>query len=91
MKQSTLDAILDEIRRAEEKWPGWPDDVIHGAAIVAEEAGEVVKAALDCTYLPKGYTPKQLAAVHHRRVKHLRVELAQTAGVCIRMLEEMDK
>jgi len=42
--------MLDELRSAEQKFPGWPDDIVHASAIVAEEAGELVKAALDRHY-----------------------------------------
>ena len=42
--------ILREIERAEEKWPGFPTDPVHAAAVVAEEAGELVQAALRATY-----------------------------------------
>jgi hypothetical protein len=47
------EAMLDvwvELAAAREKHPRWPVDVIHQAAVLAEEAGEVVKAALDMTY-----------------------------------------
>ena len=39
--------FLEELLAAEEKFPGWPEDVIHAAAIVAEERGELLKAAID--------------------------------------------
>lgn len=42
--------ILKELNRAKKKWPGWPDDTIHAAAVLSEESGEVVKACLDYTY-----------------------------------------
>jgi hypothetical protein len=49
-----LDQIFDEIKaeyeRAEEKFPIWPDDPIHAAAIVGEESGELLQAALQCEY-----------------------------------------
>jgi len=41
---------LAELKKAEEKHPNWPSDPIHAAAIVAEEAGELVQASLDTTY-----------------------------------------
>jgi hypothetical protein len=37
--------ILDELGRAEKKFPLWPIDCVEAAAIVSEEAGELVKAA----------------------------------------------
>jgi len=42
--------VIDEIHRAEKKFPWWPKDVVHAAAIVAEEAGELQKAALQFNY-----------------------------------------
>ena len=35
-----------ELERAREKFPSWPRDMIHAAAIVAEEAGELLRASL---------------------------------------------
>jgi hypothetical protein len=48
--EEAIETVLIELRRAEEKFPGWPDDVVHAAAIVAEESGELVQAALDYYY-----------------------------------------
>lgn len=45
-----VDAILNEIERAEAKFPGWPSDMVHAAAIVGEESGELTRAALKWTY-----------------------------------------
>jgi hypothetical protein len=42
--------ILKELNRAKKKFPGWPDDSIHAAAVLNEESGEVIKACLDYTY-----------------------------------------
>ena len=48
--------ILNELQRAEKKFPGFPTDPIHAAAIVVEEAGELQRAALQVTY-EKGSWP----------------------------------
>ena len=48
--EEAFELILKELGKAEAKFPGWPDDVVHGAAILAEEAGETVQAALDYFY-----------------------------------------
>lgn len=60
--------MVAEYERACELWPGWPSDPIHAAAIVAEESGELVQAALDMTYGTKTPgTPSERAleeAVH---------------------------
>lgn len=45
-----MQPILDELARAEQKFPKWPTDPVHAAAVVAEEAGELVQAALQHTY-----------------------------------------
>ena len=50
----TLDEALRfvklEMEEAERVWPVWPQDVIHQAAIVGEEAGELIEAAVSLTY-----------------------------------------
>jgi hypothetical protein len=48
--ESIIGAIFGELQKAEEKFPGWPDDVVHGAGILVEEAGETMQAALDLYY-----------------------------------------
>ena len=47
---ATIRDIADELCRAIKKWPGWPTDPIHAAAIVSEESGELVRAANRFTY-----------------------------------------
>lgn len=42
--------FLEEVNKAYDKFPTWPIDPIHRAAIVAEESGELVKAALEFKY-----------------------------------------
>ena len=71
--ESVIDALFAELRKAEAKFPGWPDDVVHGAAIMAEETGEAVKAALDLYY---GRGSRE----------QLWKETAQTGAMAIRLL-----
>jgi len=42
--------IINELRRAEAIHPGWPEDKIHAMALVCEEAGEALQAAVDTVY-----------------------------------------
>lgn len=42
--------ILLEVSRAVKKHPQFPEDLIHGAAIVGEEAGELLRACLLLKY-----------------------------------------
>ena len=46
----TTDLIYHEIELAEDKFPGWPQDIMHGVGILVEEVGELVKACLDFYY-----------------------------------------
>lgn len=42
-----LAQIFSEVERAEKLHPDWPTNPIHQAAIVAEEAGELLQASLN--------------------------------------------
>lgn len=67
-------AISDELAKAQEKHPQWPDDIIHAAAIVNEEAGELTRAALQFTY-------------QEGRIEEVQKEAIQTAVTAIRLLK----
>jgi len=41
-----LSLILNEVMAAEQKHPTWPEDELRQAAVVAEEAGELLQAQL---------------------------------------------
>ena len=56
--------IIAELERAERKFPGWPTDPIHAAAVVVEEAGELQQAALQFTYEGGGFDAMYKEAVH---------------------------
>lgn len=76
-KMNVTDLIFSELRKAEKKHPGWPDDVIHAVAIMVEEAGEAMQAALDVHY-------------RGRDIEDLRIELAQTGAMAIRALIHLE-
>lgn len=73
-----LESFLQELERAEAKHPAYPPDPIHAAAILAEEAGEVVKAALQFTY--EGGT-----------LVDMEKEAIQTGAMAIRFLKNLHR
>lgn len=74
IQETVMTKIFKELRDAEMKHPGFPEDILHGACILAEEAGEVVKAANDLYY---GRAVTQVK---------LRKELAHVGAMSIRFL-----
>lgn len=58
-----FDEFLREFERAERKFPTFPKDIIHAAAIVSEEAGELVRAANQVTYEKGHYVDVMKEAV----------------------------
>ena len=68
--------ILEELRAAKVAHPIWPKDNVKRIAIVMEEAGEAVREA---NLLDEG----------KGSVQNLKVELRQTAAMCIRALQEL--
>ena len=51
-KSETIKLIIEELERAEDKFPGFPVDPIHALAVVQEEVGETQKAILQAIYEP---------------------------------------
>ena len=70
--------IQMEIVKAEDKHPEWPSDIVHAGAIVAEEAGELTQATLECFY-EKGARQKCID------------EAVQVGAMAVRFLCEMLK
>ena len=50
MLSKVNDLIEEELSRAKFIHTKWPLDIIHAAAVVAEEAGELTRASLNTTY-----------------------------------------
>jgi NTP pyrophosphatase (non-canonical NTP hydrolase) len=80
-----LDDILKELKRAKKKHPNWPDHIVARAAIVGEEAGELIRAALLYKYEWKGEKTDQIM------IDAMRKEAIHTAATCIRFLETLNK
>ena len=74
MKEIQL--INNELQKAKAKHPDWPKNMFEQVTIISEEAGEIAKAVL-----------------HFKRedgtLQDVKDELAQTAAMCIRMLEHL--
>lgn len=69
-----IELVKVELMQARKKFPEWPhDDNIHAVAIVCEESGEAIRAAL----LHKYEYGEEEAIIR---------EIIQTACVCIRFL-----
>lgn len=75
--ERAVEMVFEELRKAEAKHPGWPEDKIHAVAILIEEAGEAMQAAIDCVYAGGS-------------VEHLRLELAQTGAMALRALIHLE-
>jgi NTP pyrophosphatase (non-canonical NTP hydrolase) len=72
-------AIEAEVARAIGKFPTWPTDPIHAAAVLAEECGELQKAVLEAVYEPaKGSR------------QNIRTEAIQAAAMCLRFIASLD-
>ena len=76
-----IEEIMTELKRAKKKHPSWPDHIVARAAVVGEEAGELVRAALNHKY--EAPTPDQRA----QWKEEMRKEAIHTAATCIRFLE----
>ncbi len=63
-EKRALVCIISELQEARKKHPKWPKDLIHQAAIVSEEAGETVKAALQNGYETGRYYDVMREAIH---------------------------
>lgn len=71
--------VMEELRKAEKKHPDWSGyDLFGQVCIMQEEAGEVTKAVLD---------------FHNGTgtMEEFKIELMQTAAMCLRILKNLKK
>jgi len=72
-----IELIIAELRKAEEKHPGWPEDPIHAVGIIIEEVGEAMREAVDVTF-------------HGKAREDLIRELAQAGAMALRALMHLE-
>lgn len=83
MKAAQVATLMAYITQAKATHGPFPIDLVRGAAIVGEEAGEVIKAALDVT--------RSKGTMSARGIGDLRKELYQTACAAMEMVEVLDE
>lgn len=77
--------VSEEIARAQKLHPNWPTNTVEAAAVVVEEAGEALKAALNMR--PSDYHSQEKTEPELRA--ELDKELVQTAAMAIRALTNL--
>lgn len=77
-RKQAVTMLLTELDKAERKFPTWPDDLVHRAAIVSEEAGELVRASLQNQY-------------EGDRLQELKKEATQTGAMSLMFLIKLPK
>lgn len=73
--------FVNELRRAEKKFPEWNKDAVHAAAILGEESGETLQAAMDYSLSPTDDPVLR---------KKIMGEAVQTGAMAIRLLINAD-
>ena len=81
-----LDEFFEELIRAFEKHGDLPDDIIHAVAIMQEEAGEAVRAAIQATYESKSPLDREVTMI-----PKIRKELVQTGAMCLKCILQIDR
>jgi hypothetical protein len=79
---SIIHEVLKEYQRAKKKFPSWPVHIVARAAIVGEESGELIQAALQWKY-ERQHTYEGRDGQYDKMKK----EAIQTAAMCLRFLE----
>lgn len=81
MPLTIIEEIALELKKAKAKHPRWPQHIVSRAAIVGEEAGELLRACIQFKYEDNA-PDEQLCAI--------RMEAIQTAAMAIRFLENLE-
>lgn len=92
--EQAIDLVVKELRRAELKHPGYPDDRLRQVAIMVEEAGEALQAALNIIEAEESLTRRRLEGYDVtlayngmvRMEENLEAEVVSTAAMALRWL-----
>jgi selenophosphate synthetase-related protein len=74
--KAVVGLICEEYIRAVDAWPNFPVEVVHAAAIVAEEAGELLQAANNVRWVDDSVDNRE----------NLLEEATQTGAMAVRFL-----
>jgi len=85
-RENAIELLLAELNRAERLHPQWPADEVHAAAVVAEEAGELVQAALNHHYWKPG-----MPDCYFNDPAKMRTEAIHTGAMALRFLINMEE
>jgi len=77
-EQMAVKQILDELHDAEVEHPQWPEETIHAAAIVVEEAGELLR---DCASFEEDGDSSLLV--------NMLIEAKQTGAMAVRFMKNL--
>lgn len=90
MNMTIIEALREigaELDRARELHSAWPTDQIHAAAIVCEESGELIRAAVNHKYQRGLHKVEALRAIAQKLTEdEMRKEAIHTAATAIRFL-----
>ena len=75
-----IDQVMSELDSAIAKFPAWPSDPIHAAAIVSEEAGELIRASVQYGY-EDGTVEAMVTEALHTAATAIRFVMGVTGGV----------
>lgn len=75
--ETALGLVMAELERAEKLHPVWPQNHIHQAAILAEESGECLQAALNHDE-------------HKGSERQMIIEAVHTAAMALRFLKNIN-
>jgi hypothetical protein len=72
-----IDDAVGEVYNAIEKWPDYPDDIIHAAAVVCDECGEFLHEVMKLSY-------------RDGNIDAVRKEAIQVAATAIRFIANLE-